>query len=309
MKRFKYIVLLLAFVFVSSGCTKEVKEEKQVSTSTPLLLEVTKEGVDNKFYLFGSIHAGDESLYPLPDYVMDAYKESEKIAVEFDIIEYQKDMDSQTKHLSKFVNPNGESIEEIIDADTYNKAVDILSDAGLYFSVYDVYSPIMWQSLIENAVIKDAHLGSTFGIDNHFLELAKKDKKEIVELESADFQYDLLSGFDTETQVYLLKQSVLEYDDAVRDMKELFNLYKKGDRKQLEDNLFKDSDNEDVNKYLLEYNDKLITKRNQTMMESLEKMLTGSDDVFCTVGLAHIIGEGGIGDLFDEKGYSVKVIK
>lgn len=309
MKRFKYIVLLLAFVFVSSGCTKEVKEEKQVSTSTPLLLEVTKEGVDNKFYLFGSIHAGDESLYPLPDYVMDAYKESEKIAVEFDIIEYQKDMDSQTKHLSKFVNPNGESIEEVIDADTYNKAVDILSDAGLYFSVYDVYSPIMWQSLIENAVIKDAHLGSTFGIDNHFLELAKKDKKEIVELESADFQYDLLSGFDTETQVYLLKQSVLEYDDAVRDMKKLFNLYKKGDRKQLEDNLFKDSDNEDVNKYLLEYNDKLITKRNQTMMESLEKMLTGSDDVFCTVGLAHIIGEGGIGDLFDEKGYSVKVIK
>lgn len=309
MKRFKYIVLLLAFVFVSSGCTKEIKEEKQVSTSTPLLLEVTKEGVDNKLYLFGSIHAGDESLYPLPDYVMDAYKESEKIAVEFDIIEYQKDMDSQTKHLTKFVNPNGGSIEEIIDTDTYNKAVDILSDAGLYFSVYDVYSPMMWQSLIENAVIKDAHLGSTFGIDNHFLELAKRDKKEIVELESADFQYDLLSGFDTETQVYLLKQSVLEYDDAVRDMKELFDLYKKGDRKQLEDNLFKDSDNEDVNKYLLEYNDKLITKRNQTMMESLEKMLTGSDDVFCTVGLAHIIGEGGIGDLFDEKGYSVKVIK
>ena len=309
MKKLKYIVLLLAFLFISSGCTKEQKEEKSVATSTPLLLEVTKEETNNKLYLFGSIHAGDESMYPLPDYVMDAYKESERIAVEFDIIEYQKDMDLQIKHLTKFVNPGGGSIEEIIDADTYNKAVDILSDAGLYFSLYDVYSPMMWQSLIENAVIKDVGLGSTFGIDNHFLEIAKKDRKEIIELESAEFQYDLLSGFDIETHVYLLKQSVLEYDDAVEDMKELFALYKKGDKRELEDNLFKELDDENVSKYLLEYNDKLITKRNQTMMESLEKMLTGSDDVFCIVGLAHIIGEDGIGDLFDKKGYSVKVIK
>lgn len=311
MKKLKYFVLLLCFMLVVTGCghEKEIEKKEEVTPATPLLLEVTKKGIDNKLFLFGSIHAGDETLYPLPDYVINAYNESEKVAVEFDLIEYQKDISEQTKHLSKFVNPDGNSIEEYIDEEVYKKAVDILSDAGLYTSIYDVYNPMMWMSLIENAVIKDANLGATFGIDNHFLELSKKDKKEIVELESAEFQYDLLSSFDIKTQAYLLKQSVDEYDEEVKSLKELFNLYKKGDKKELESALFVEDEN--ASKELVEYNDKLITKRNQAMTESLEKVLSDdiNDDVFCTVGLAHIIGDGGILDLLEQKGYTVKIVK
>lgn len=307
MRKLKYIVLLLVFVFISSGCTKEVKEEKAVSTSTPLLLEVTKEGMDNKLYLFGSIHAGEETMYPLPDYVLDAYKESELLAVEFDLIEFQQDSDLQTNSMMKFLNPDGKKVTDYIGEDTYNKAVEILNNVTPYNSIYDYYNPMMWQILIENAVILDSDLFGNFGVDLHLLEKAKDDKKEILELESSEFQYDLLTGFDYDTQVYLLEQSIADYDKAKDDIKKLYELYKKGNQEDLERHLFADDEKQD--KIVLEYNDKLITSRNKTMTDGLLKVIKDGKNVFCTVGMAHVIGDGGIADLLEQKGYSVKIVK
>lgn len=307
MKKLKYIVLLLAFLFISSGCTKEQKEEKSVATSTPLLLEVTKEGTNNKLYLFGSIHAGDESMYPLPDYVMDAYKESELLTVEFDLIEYQQDTELQVNSMAKFLNPGGKSIIDYIGKDSYNKALEILESVTPYNELYDYYSPIMWQMLIENAVILDSNLFGNFGVDLNFLERAKKDNKEILELETAEFQYDLLSGFDYETQVYLLKKAINNYDDAKDNMKKLYELYKRGNKEDLEKHVF--SETEEPNKAIIEYNDKLITKRNKAMADGLLEVFDDGKNVFCTVGLAHIIGENGIADLLEQRGYSVVIVK
>lgn len=306
-KYLKYLVLLLVFSFLFVGCGKKKEEAKPepIPDNTPLLLEVTKEDSENKLYLFGSIHAADESMYPLPDYVMDAYKNSKAIAVEFDLIEYTKDLSSQMALLSQFVLPNGEKVSDYIDQERYNQGVEILKNAGLYSPVFDVYSPMFWFSLMENAAVLDADLDEKYGIDNYFLEQAKEDEKEIIELESAEYQYNLLSGFDYDAQVYLLTHSIDEYDEAKEALLELYKSYKEGNEKELEKLLLEES----VDEYTKEYNDKLITIRNQNMAKSLEESLIEGKDVFCTVGLAHIIGEGGIADLLEQQGYTIQAIK
>lgn len=308
MKKIKYVMLLLCFMFLMNGCSKkEEVVEKKESTTTPLLFEVTKEGSGNKLYLFGSIHAGEESLYPLPDYVMNAYKESDTVAVEFDLIEYEKDISAQTEMLKQFLNEDGKLISEYIDEDIYNRGIEILKSAGLYFPIYDYYTPMMWEMLIENAAMMDTKLDEKLGIDRNFLTLSKEDEKKILELESSEIQYNILLGLDPNTEIYLLEQAVNDYENSVDLLKETYELYKKGNKEELEKFLF--IEEEEPSQYEKEYNDKLITERNKNMINSLEKAFQDGENVFCTVGLLHILGEDGIASYFEQNGYSVRVVK
>ncbi len=307
MKKIKYVMLLLCFMFLMNGCTKKEEVKKEKSTSTPLLFEVTKEGSDNKLYLFGSIHVADESLYPLPDYVMDAYKESDAVAVEFDLIEFENNISKQTELVKSFINSEGKLINEYIDQDIYDRAVKILKDAGIYIPMYDYYTPMMWEMLIENAAMMDTELEEKLGVDRNFLTLSKEDKKEILELESAEIQYNMLLGFDSDTEKYLLEQAVNSYKLSVDNLEKTYELYKKGNKDELEKFLFTEETEPD--QYTKEYNDKLITERNQNMKTSLEQAFVEGKDVFCTVGLAHIIGEEGLAHSFEQSGYTVKIVK
>lgn len=305
MKKLKYLILLLCFSFIFVGCTKN--QEIETTSNTPLLLEVTKPEANNKLYLFGSIHAAEENMYPLPKYVTDAYKNSDFVAVEFDMIEFEKDLSYQMNLLSLFVNFEGKKIKDYLDEETYNNCIEIFKSAGIYSPTLDSYNPIIWYSLMENAVLEDTNLNQEYGIDKYFLENSKKDKKEILELESAEYQYDILLSFDYETQIYLLKQSIEQYEESKNEMNKLYNSYKTGDKDELEKLFFETE--EEKNKFVDEFNTKLITNRNNNMTNDLKKEFEDGKNIFCTVGLAHIIGPGGIADLLEQDGYTVKVIK
>lgn len=304
MKKIKYFVLILCFTFLV-GCSNKKENQEPIATTTPLLLEVSSPDQENKLYLFGSIHAADESLYPLPDYVVNAYNQSDALAVEFDIIAYTENLTNQLQLLAKFMYKDKDSIKNHISTETYESGVAILKEAGLYHTIMDQYYPIMWQSLIENSVLTDSGLEESYGIDKHFLTLAKENSKEIIELESAESQYEMLLGFSLETQVYLLEESIKAYDTLKENMRQLYMLYKEGNPNHLEQLLAA----EETNAYVEEYNEQLVTIRNQNMTASLENYFKEGKNIFCTVGLAHIIGEGGIADLLEQKGYSVKQIQ
>lgn len=306
MRKLKFLVFLLCFSFMMCGCMQQ-EEMESTNQNTPLLLEITKDGTRNKLYLFGSIHAAEETLYPLPDYVMDAYEESKVLAVEFDLVEYMKDLPKQMSDLARFINPDNKSISDYLSLEAYEKSVKILTNAGIYNPMFNQYSPMMWYTLLENAVLADVQLETTYGVDEYFLQLAKEDEREILELESADYQYAILSGFDYDMQVHLLEQEIQEYEMSKQNMLKLYEFYKKGDKEELEKIVFLDSN--DSSQYMDEYTDKLITVRNQNMTASLEEAYENEQNIFCTVGLAHIIGEGGIADLLEKKGYTVTIVK
>lgn len=302
MKKVKYLLLILCFCLIFNGCSKKKELEKQ--GTTPLLIEVTKDGYNSKLYLFGSIHAADDTMYPLSDKIINAYQNSDYVAAEFDLTEYMNDMSSQISGILPFMYSNNKSIKDDISEDLYKKAQVILEDADLYSSLYDRYKPIIWMSLVENAVINNSDLDEQKGIDMYFLNKSKEDKKEIIELESANYQYGILSSFDIPMQVYLLEESVNNYDESLNQMKDLYELYKKGNKEDLENLLFSD---EEMNEYDKIYNNALITVRNEKMTKLLEEYFAQDKNIFCTVGLAHIIGDNGIANLLKQDGYKVEV--
>lgn len=309
-----FLIIIMLTVFLT-GCQKKevVVEEKNEEAVTPLFYKISSNETDAVIYLLGSIHVADDSIYPLNNTIMSSYKASDYLAVEVDAVEATKDMDKQLELVQKMTYEDGTTIKDELGEKLYNKMAEVLTEKSSYSPIFDSYKPVFFESLFENLISKDAGLDSNKGIDMYFLKLAKEDKKDILEIETADFQYDLLLNMPNE----LHKQSIESYSNYynfnVLSMKTLYNAWKKGDINILEKMSigfykvqFKSILSGEEYEMLDNYNKTLITDRNYGMAQALEKYMSENKNVFCVVGVGHVIGNEGIVSLMEQKGYSVE---
>lgn len=295
----------------------EVEKEESKKFATPLLYEVTKKGSENKIYLFGSIHVADDRVYPMQDKIIEAYKNSDYLAVEFDLIKYEKDLQEQIDTMTLLAYSDGTTIKEHMYEDSYNLMVNYLKENKMYNSLYDYYKPALFYSLISNVQAIKSELDAEKGIDMYFLEKAKKDKKEIIELESAMYQYNMLASFPDEMYDYMIKYSILNDEYMVESTKKLYEawlvgnvddiiMYSMGEDEYVEQGTYDEYKN--VDSLMEDYNEKLIYVRNREMTEKIDDYFKDDKDIFLVVGIGHIVGEDGIVDLLTELDYNINLI-
>ena len=118
--------------------TEPITAPAEDDTISPLLYKVT-DAEGNTAWLFGSIHVGQDYFYPLPDYVTGAYENSDALAVEADMVTFNADLEAQTQALMKLVYLDGTTIKDHIPEDLYTKAVDAMTQCGIYMSAFDMY--------------------------------------------------------------------------------------------------------------------------------------------------------------------------
>jgi hypothetical protein len=144
------------------------------------------------------------------------------------------------------------------------------------------------------------------GIDRHFVKAAK-DKKEILELESMEYQIKLLSGLSEELQLKFLELTLEEADKAKERMEKIVGAWSKGDAATLEDEMLKKRAAK--NAAQAEFQAKLIDERNVTMAKKIGEYLKTKDVHFVVVGSAHLIGEKGIVRLLEKDGFKVEQLE
>jgi len=289
------------------------KKETTKEEITPLMYEITKEGSNNKIYLFGSIHLANTKEFTFPKYLIDAYNNSHYLACEFDTVAYEKDTERQTQDVLKMLYEDGSTINEHLNSETYEKLVNFLKEKKLYSSLYDVYKPYFFESLITLALANDSNIKSNSGIDDYFLKKAKKDSKTILEVETSDFQTDLLLSFSDSLYEIMINDAIDNYDDEVKSLNELYEAWKEGNPDTLEnlsndDIEIKDEYTKEQIDLINDYNEKIITNRNTTMTDKLIEYFNSNYDVFYMVGAFHLIGDTGIAKQLENKGFTVKQI-
>lgn len=301
-----FLIITIFTLIVFSACGKKeiVKEDNEI---TPLFYKISDKN-NTTIYLLGSIHAADDTIYPLNDTIMNSFNDSDYLAVEVDTLSLQNNFDLSLKLAEKMMYNDSTTIKNHIGDELYNKMVNFLKEKKSYSSLYDNYKPVFFESLFENLIINDAMLKSESGIDMYFLSLASENNKKILEVESAEFQYNLLLNTPLELDKIMIEQYIDNYDLNVSQMKDLYELWKKGDKEQLE-NILINSESQNVTeeeKKLMEnYNQSLIIDRNYGMANVLENYFEKKQNVFCVVGLGHVIGDEGIINLLQKRGYDV----
>ena len=295
-------------LFGSSSGSEDVPAEY-----TPELWRVTSDDYKGSFYLFGSIHIGDDEMFPLPDYVENAYAECGALAVECDIVAFEQLPQSEiAKYYTPFVLTDGTTIRDHLNEDIYKAAKKLLKDAGYYNSSMDLYNAAMWNSLVEQVAAEKSGLKFENGVDRHFLNDAHKNGKKILEVESVEFQYAMERSFSDDLYNLAMRSCVEDsyLDDYSSGLHKLLRCWKNG---TVSDELEEESDYSeltDEERALMESYDKVMCDdRNVGMADAAERYMKQGMNVFFVVGAAHIVGENGVVALLKARGYDVQPVK
>lgn len=313
-----FLVLIMLISFVGCG-KKEVEKEKEPetpvvdpNTNDALLWEVKSDTAT--IYLAGSIHVADEDTYPLQQKLLDAFNSSDAIAVEVDVVAMQKDMELMNEMSNMMIYSDGTNLKDHVSEETialFNQYVEEHGISGLtseQIELLYIYKPWVLQSLISSDLTVEAGFDGNLGIDMYFINQANEKGMEIIEVESAMFQYTMLDNYSSELQELLLRGAIEgDREESIQELKDMLDIWERGDIAGLEELLASETEDltEDELKLYDEYNKAMIVNRNIAMTDKVEELLKGDKDVFYMVGSAHMVGEEGIVKLLQERGYTV----
>ena len=262
-----------------------------------------------EMYMMGSMHALNDTCYPLPDYITEAYEQSDVLAVECDITEMLSGYSVQLRYASKMTYPEGESITDHLSENTWENLTD-------YFGYYDIdpekyENTAAWviYSSIQTYSLKDTGLTADKGIDRYLIEKAKEDSKEVYEIESVDSQLKMLMDFPDELYDHLLSSYNSQTAPLLRDQNiELFEAWKTGDVEWIEANAETELESADKeHKAMMEdFYKAMHYDRNAHMASDAEELVKSGKKPFIVVGLAHYLGDKGIIALLEKDGYKVE---
>lgn len=284
--------------------TSEQSSAPAKSNITPAVWQAT-DSRGNSVYMMGTIHVADKDALVLPDYFEAAYAKCDALAVECDVSSANFDLSIY----SKYMYTDGTTIKDHVPEEQYNAAVRTLTETGVYMSAFDYMKPVMWSEYVELAAAGEAGLSSNYGIDVNMIKRAKSDGKELLELESVDFQLELLANLSDDIQAMLFEE--IAYDGVMEDYKKLlaetYTEWKNGnDISEASASPTESSVDEETLKLAEEYNKILIDDRNVGMEEKIKSYMEDGKKVMVLAGTAHFYGEKGIISLLENDGYTIR---
>jgi uncharacterized protein YbaP (TraB family) len=257
-------------------------------------------------YLLGSIHLGKQEWYPLAKEIEASFERSKYLVVEAD--ESKTDaVKLQQLALEHGLYAPPDSLSKHLSAETM-KALSALGEKlGLPAASLEPMKPWLLSITLSSLALIKLGYSPDLGIDRHFTRAAKEKGKEILELESMEYQIKLLAGLSDELQQKFLEQTIEEAGDAKEQMEKVVGAWSKGDAATVEDEMLKKRAAK--NTAQAEFQAKLIDERNVSMAKKVEEYLKTKDVHFVVVGAAHLVGEKGIVRLLEKAGFKVEQLE
>ena len=288
MKKLLKLSLILGFVVMSLNPV-----QAQVPQEKALLWEISGNDLKKPSYLFGTIHMMCTEDFEMPDAVKDAVSKSDKLALELDM----DDPEIMAKMQQSSVNPGMQNIAK----DLSEKEVKLLDDYftsnyGQGIAQIGILKPFVLSSM----VIMKAAACNLVQYEMEFVKLAQQQEKELIGLETVEFQMSLFDDLDYQTQIDALVESIEDEEETKKLLHLMLEAYQSKDIVELYQQM---EEYEDIEGF----NEKILDARNINWIPKIEEN-SKSESVFYGVGAGHLAGEKGVIALLREKGYSVKPI-
>ena len=310
----KLLIILMLFIglFTITACGSKKEKEKEVIT--PLLYEVTKEGSSNKMYILGTMHIGNLKNTEFAEYVTKAFNESHYVAAETDNEDSESEED-YIEQINRMIYPENDSIKNHMSLESYNKLMEFVDENGLMDDFgfnNDIIKLEYYARMLIQVVIEKTNLTTDDGIDNYFINKAKKEGKTFMEVESSDSQEDVLASLPDKYYERQIIEAIDDMDTQVKEAESLFETWKKGNEEEIwkdDGSTIKEEDkskySEEEIKIAEEFDEKILYSRNITITDKFEEFFNNNYDMFFTVGQDHVVGPKGIVSYLRQRGYTV----
>lgn len=272
----------------------------------PSLWQVEDPKTGAKLYLFGSIHFGIESLYPLPRHVIDAYSESDALAVELDLSTISGPDAANVLHQVGRL-PGTQTIREHLNENTWQSLNRVCRALDLPIESLERFRPWLVAVQLTATQIRRNGYSEGFGVDRHFLTLAKHPlaPKPIVQLETFEQQMSLFGDLNAEQQALFLEQTLDELEFAPDMLGSVIEAWSDGNEIELETLIVDAFQAEDAQPLY----ERIFVHRNEKMETQLTEALRNRQTLFVVVGAGHVIGPDGLKQRFVDQGLIVRLVE
>lgn len=263
-------------------------------------------------YVLGTIHVGDERLYPIPQEIAQAYGKADKVYGE---ISSQGWKNLVTKLSFRMQNSQKEASK--IEAERGIAWYDTLTDEQQKFleeklgknivAAQKIYMPWVLYSLVSNLTLEGTELLTNYAYDTHFITVSNNYGIEMFGLDELEVQLDIMSYGDIDVQMKMLTSTIDEMlkdeNQAIEETKKMYETYLTGDEAAFASCLFDDMEEEIAeNPEMKGYYNLLFTERNTNWAETFAELLSDGGTTFVFAGSGHFVGEGSVFNIMKKNG-------
>ena len=279
-----------------------------LADSQPLLYRVTDEN-GSEIYLFGTIHVGNEALYPLSGEVLSAMDACDILAVEVDLVWEMEHPEELLKYAMDIYYTDDTRAEDALGMELVEQAADAL---GMDKRLVNGMKPYAILSLLEEKAVSDALLSSDLGVDQYLIRRAREKGMEVRALETLEEQFSLLHSMSNALTGYQMMLYASYPEQAALSTLQLLDAWKKGDRAMLIAMLESEDENmplpQELRQEFESFNRKMYGDRDAAFVQMAQNFLKQNEKVFFAVGAAHVAGTDGMADHLEKLGYTVEEI-
>lgn len=252
----------------------------------------------NTVYLLGSLHVLRSGSFPLSKEIQEAYSDCTRVVFETDP-DRVNDPAFQAQMMAHGIYPEGQTLKGSVSEQTYRLLEKKVHAVGLPIAQFDHFKPWVCALILTAMELQRLGFDSAYGIDAHFFQRAKKDGKEIIALESAEYQLGLFTKMGKTEQESFLRQTLKDLELIETMASEMVVAWRTGDVDKLS-SIIRISFKEHPDMYT-----RFVTQRNVKWASQIEDLMKQDDNVLVVVGAGHLVGAESIVELLRKRGHRV----
>ena len=273
------------------------------TSNAQLVWKISGNGIKKPSYILGTHHGCPFTYCDSIPGLMKAFDKVDNIIGEINMIEFdQMSPERMQKMQAMMMMPADTSLLSLFSTEEAAKVNEWLGKKmGASLEMLSVMKPMTIMVTVQNKEMMEVmpEIATMTTIDKYMQTLGQWKGKTIGELETADYQMELLYGNSLEEQADALLE-MIDHGDSKGLLQQLTNAYKS----QNLDTLWKVFQ-EQMTGY--EY-DAIVKVRNLNWEKQMKEILPKQTTLF-VVGAGHLPGEYGMINLLREAGYKIKPVK
>jgi hypothetical protein len=256
-------------------------------------------------YLFGTIHVGAASFYPLAPEVTRALANASRVVVELDTRANDEFLRAVARHGSY---APGDDVRRHITPETTAQLTEALHAHGVSVASMARFKPWLLANLLLSMALDRDGFRRSEGVEEVLLAEARRRGAPVAELESADYQLGLFDTMTPSESERYLRETLrgLANGSAVRRARAVIEAWSSGDPHALDGLLADATGGADV---AADFTRRvLLGRRNPEMVRQIERLMGQGSVTFIGVGLLHLLGANGLPQLLAQRGYLVEQV-
>jgi uncharacterized protein YbaP (TraB family) len=258
--------------------------------------EVEKDG--RQLYIGGTIHVLSADDYPLPQQFDLAYDNSDSVVLETDIGRLRSS-EFQQMALGEMIYTDGTNLRNLLKDETYEDLEAYCATRGIPAASLMVFKPGMISMTLTLLELQRLGLMGA-GVDSHFNGRAKRDGKEVGQLETVEQQLSFLAAMGEGREDELIHYTLRDIGKLPDLLESIKIAWRSGDLEALDEMTLMPLKQEFPELYRI-----LLVNRNNAWMPLIESMFDSDSVELVLVGALHLVGEQGLLEQLIDRGYSV----